>query len=54
LFDERHGPMADVIDNYFGKSEKHFIVIGVGHMFGENNLLDALEKRGIKAKRISN
>jgi uncharacterized protein len=54
LFDERHGPMADVIDNYFGKSEKHFIVIGVGHMFGENNLIDALEKRGIKAKRISN
>jgi uncharacterized protein YbaP (TraB family) len=28
------------------------VVIGAGHMFGENNLLQALEKRGIKAKRI--
>jgi uncharacterized protein len=53
LFDDRHAPMAEVIDGYFGKNEKHFVVIGVGHMFGENNLLQALEKRGVKATRIS-
>jgi uncharacterized protein len=53
VFDERHGPMADMIDSYFGKNEKHFVVIGVGHMFGESNLLQALEKRGIKITRIT-
>jgi uncharacterized protein len=52
LFDDRHPPMAEVIDGYFASKEKHFVVIGAGHMFGENNLLQALEKRGIKAKRI--
>jgi uncharacterized protein len=52
LFDDRHAPMAEVIDGYFANKEKHFVVIGAGHMFGENNLLQALEKRGIKIKRL--
>ena len=52
VFDNRHPPMAERIDSYFKLPEKHFVVIGVGHMFGENNLLDALSKRGITVKRI--
>lgn len=52
VFDERHGPMAEVIDSYFTNKEKHFVVVSVGHMFGENNLLQALEKRGVKVKRL--
>jgi Uncharacterized protein conserved in bacteria len=52
LFDERHPHMADVINGYLDRSEPHFVVIGVGHMLGANNLLDALAKRGIKAERI--
>ncbi len=52
VFDNRHPPMAERIDSYFKSPEKHFVVIGVGHMFGENNLLAALEKRGITVKRI--
>ena len=39
-------------DSYFKSLEKHFVVIGVGHMFGENNLLEALAKRGITVKRV--
>ncbi len=52
VFDNRHPAMAERIDSYFKSPEKHFVVIGVGHMFGENNLLDALEKRGISVKRV--
>ncbi len=52
IFDDRHPAMADKIDGYFKSPDSHFVVIGVGHMFGENNLLDALGKRGIKARRI--
>ena len=52
IFDDRHAAMADKIDAYFKSPDNHFVVIGVGHMFGENNLLEALSKRGIRAKRI--
>ena len=52
IFDDRHTPMAEKIDGYFKQPENHFVVVGVGHMFGENNLIEALAKRGIKAKRI--
>lgn len=52
VFDNRHPSMAERIDGYFKSPEKHFVVIGVGHMFGENNLLEALAKRGITVKRV--
>jgi uncharacterized protein YbaP (TraB family) len=52
IFDDRHSAMADKIEGYFKLPENHFVVIGVGHMFGDNNLLEALAKRGIRAKRI--
>ena len=52
VFDNRHPAMAERVDSYFKSPEKHFVVIGVGHMFGDNNLLDALEKRGISVKRV--
>ena len=52
VFDNRHPPMAERIDSYFKSPEKHFVVIGVGHMFGENNLLEALAKRGITVNRV--
>ena len=52
IFDNRHPSMAERIDSYFKSPEKHFVVIGVGHMFGENNLLDALGKLGITVKRV--
>ena len=52
IFDDRHPAMADKIDGYFKSPDSHFVVIGVGHLFGDNNLLDALAKRGIRAKRI--
>lgn len=52
ILDDRHPAMADKIDSYFKQPESYFVVIGVGHLFGENNLLDALTKKGIKAKRV--
>ncbi len=52
VFDNRHPPMAERIDSFFKSPERHFVVIGVGHMFGENNLLEALRKRGITVKRV--
>ena len=52
VFDDRHPAMAEAIDGYFKQTDRHFVVIGVGHMFGDNNLLDALARRGVSAKRI--
>jgi hypothetical protein len=52
IFDDRHPPMAETIDSYLSSKDPHFIVIGAGHMFGPSNLLQALEKRGIKVTRI--
>jgi uncharacterized protein YbaP (TraB family) len=52
VFDDRHPAMAETIDGYFKQADRHFVVIGVGHMFGENNLLEALAKRGVRAKRV--
>jgi uncharacterized protein len=52
IFDDRHPSMAETIDSYIAKKEPHFIVIGAGHMFGQNNLLQALEKRGIKVTAV--
>ena len=52
VFDNRHPPMAERIDSYFKSPERHFVVISVGHMFGDNNLLDALAKRGVSVKRV--
>ena len=52
VFDNRHPPMAERIDSYFKSPERHFVVISVGHMFGDNKLLDALAKRGVTVKRV--
>jgi uncharacterized protein len=52
IFDDRHPSMAETIDGYLSKKESHFVVIGAGHMFGQNNLLQALEKRGIKVTPV--
>jgi uncharacterized protein len=52
IFDDRHPSMAETIDGYLGSKDSHFIVIGAGHMFGTSNLLQALEKRGVRVRRI--
>ncbi len=52
IFDDRHPSMAETIDGYFAKKERHFVVVGAGHMFGQGNLLQALEKRGIKVTPV--
>lgn len=52
VFDDRHAAMAEAIDSYFKQLDSHFVVIGVGHMFGDNNLLEALAKRGVQARRV--
>ena len=36
VFDDRHPVMAEAIDGYFKQADSHFVVIGVGHMFGDN------------------
>lgn len=52
VFDDRHPAMADAVDSYFKQTDKHFVVIGVGHMVGDNNLLEALAKKGVAVKRV--
>ena len=52
VFDNRHPAMAEKIASFFKSPERYFVVIGVGHMFGDNNLLEALDKLGITVKRV--
>jgi uncharacterized protein len=52
IFDDRHPAMAETIDGYLASKTPHFVVVGAGHMFGSSNLLQALEKRGIKVAPV--
>ncbi|MBL8309056.1 MAG: TraB/GumN family protein [Burkholderiales bacterium] len=51
VFEDRHAAMAEVIESYLKQPDSHFVVISIGHLVGDNNLLDALAKRGITVKR---
>jgi uncharacterized protein YbaP (TraB family) len=52
MFDERDFKMAENIEDYLADSETYFIVVGAGHLVGENGLLNLLDDRGYKLEQL--
>jgi uncharacterized protein YbaP (TraB family) len=52
LFDERNFNMAAKIEGYLADDETYFIVVGAGHLVGENGLLNLLAEKGYAIKQL--
>ena len=52
MFHERNKRMTDRISQYLQEDSSYFVVIGAGHLIGENSIVDLLTKRGYTAKRM--
>jgi uncharacterized protein YbaP (TraB family) len=51
--DERNYGMLEKIENYLASNDTYFIVVGAGHLVGEEGLLQLLEDRGYKLEQVS-
>jgi uncharacterized protein YbaP (TraB family) len=40
--------MADKIDRYLTQNSVYFVVVGAGHLIGDQGIVKLLEKRGYK------
>jgi hypothetical protein len=52
LFDERNPAMAEKIAALASGPAHALVVIGAGHLTGENNVLDLLRARGLQVRRL--
>jgi uncharacterized protein len=53
LIEDRNVPMADVTESYLKGQEAAMVVIGVGHMVGQEGVVAILEGRGYTAERVT-
>lgn len=52
LMDDRNSLIADKLGKLVAEGKKLFIVLGAGHLAGENNILELMQKQGWKVKQI--
>jgi hypothetical protein len=52
LFFTRNRQMADKLVALFDKPETHFVVVGAGHVVGEQGLLDLLARKGFQLRQL--
>lgn len=52
IFVKRNQQMLAAIDTYIKSSQKIFLVVGIGHMLGEDGLVALLEQQGYRVQRI--
>ncbi len=54
LFLQRDNKIVEKLDNMLKSNEKktYFVVVGAGHLIGEDGLLQLLKSRGYKAKQL--
>jgi uncharacterized protein YbaP (TraB family) len=52
LFFTRNRQMADKLVALFDKPETHFVVVGAGHVVGEQGLLDLLTRKGFQVRQL--
>jgi uncharacterized protein YbaP (TraB family) len=51
LFDERNRAMTSKIAGFLGGSGRYFVVVGAGHLVGEEGIISLLEQRGFPARQ---
>lgn len=49
MFYQRNRRMADKILSYLGDDKNYFVVVGAGHLVGEQSILTLLQRRGYRA-----
>lgn len=52
MFTQRNLKMTRAITDYLTAGEKAFLVVGVGHMLGEDGIIRLLQSKGIEVHRI--
>ncbi len=52
MVDERNINMAQIIEGFLADDESYFIVVGAGHLVGENGLINILDKRGYVTEQL--
>ena len=53
IFVERNKKMLNVIDAQLKESQKIFLVVGIGHMLGEDGLVSLFEARGYRVTQVN-
>lgn len=53
MFTQRNVKMAKAIMDYFEEGESVFVVVGVGHMLGDDGVIRLLRSQGIDVRRLS-
>ena len=51
LFAERNVKMAETIAGYLGTDSRYFVLVGAGHLVGDDGIVALLEARGFRVKR---
>jgi uncharacterized protein YbaP (TraB family) len=51
LFDERNRAMTEKIAGFLSGSGRYFVVVGAGHLVGEEGIISLLERRGFPARQ---
>jgi uncharacterized protein YbaP (TraB family) len=51
-FDERNLDMAEKIEEFLADDKTYFIVVGAGHLVGENGLVNILDERGYVTEQL--
>lgn len=53
VFTQRNQHMTEAVLDYLSADRDVFFVVGVGHMLGEQGMLDQLQSRGVNLHRVS-
>ena len=51
LFDERNRAMTSKIEDFLAGTGRYFVVVGAGHLVGEEGIISLLERRGFSAQQ---
>ena len=51
LFDQRNRAMTSKIEGFLAGSGRYFVVVGAGHLVGEEGIISLLERRGFSAQQ---
>ncbi|MDY6912485.1 MAG: TraB/GumN family protein [Chloroflexota bacterium] len=52
MIDDRNSQMAIKIEGYLAESETYFVVVGAGHLVGENGIIDLLIDSGYEPAQL--
>jgi len=52
MYDERNIRMANKIEGFLADKETYFVVVGAGHLVGENGLVSILDDRGYEVVQL--